>query len=355
MNVKVIRSFFLLGLISPLMVSAEWFRGNTHVHTVLCGHADSTPEAVTQWYHDRGYNFLILSEHNKFIDPRTVKMPDNKRSDFILIPGEEVSGDHKVHTTAMNIDHLVDWHDEAAEGPTQVIQNHVHRIGEAHGHTILNHPHGGTNIGAPVILPVEGLHMMEVYNANTKGSNIYKRAGMGYPLTAEAIWDELLTGGRFVYGVGSDDAHILEDWNPEVSNPGMGWVMVEAAELSSEAITEAMLGGEFYFSSGVFLSVCAKNSETYAVVIDSEATRTEIARLPDWSGMSVEEGIEGYRIEFIGPHGRILQSVRGKEAKLSIDPALTYVRARAVFTRHDPDRGWEEYYAWGQPVFRDSP
>lgn len=351
MNLKPIPLFCLLGLISQLAVSADWYRGNTHVHTVLCGHADSTPEAVTKWYHDRGYNFLILSEHNKFIDPKTVKMPKNSRSDFILIPGEEVTG--VVHTTAMNIDHQVDWRDEGVENPTQVIQNHVHRIDEAHGHTILNHPHGGTNIGAPVILPVEGLHLMEVYNANTKGANLYKRKGMGYPLTAEQIWDDLLTGGRFIYGVGADDAHVFKDLRPDKSNPGLGWVMVEAEELTPDAIAGAMLAGEFYFSSGVYLKVCAKNSDSYTVAIDSQATRDEISRLPDWSGLKVEAGVEGYRIEFIGPHGKILKTVRGREADYSINPSLTYVRARAVYTRKDPDRGWEEYYAWGQPVFRD--
>ena len=31
-------------------------------------------------------------EHNQFIDPQTVKMPTNRREDFILIPGEEVTG-----------------------------------------------------------------------------------------------------------------------------------------------------------------------------------------------------------------------------------------------------------------------
>ena len=51
-----------------------WYKGNTHVHATLSGHVGSTPEFVAQWYHDRGYNFLVLSEHNKFIDPTTVKL-----------------------------------------------------------------------------------------------------------------------------------------------------------------------------------------------------------------------------------------------------------------------------------------
>ena len=86
----------------------EWYKGNTHAHTVLCGHADTSPEEVTKWYHDQGYNFLVLSEHNQFIDPQTVEMPSVRREDFILIPGEEVTGGLMAHTTALNIDGLVD-------------------------------------------------------------------------------------------------------------------------------------------------------------------------------------------------------------------------------------------------------
>ena len=103
-----LKPLLLLFLVPACIVSAEWYRGNTHAHTVLCGHADSSPEAVTKWYHDRGYNFLILSEHNIFIDPDDVTMPKNKRSDFILIPGQEVTGKPVgVHTTAMNIDGVI--------------------------------------------------------------------------------------------------------------------------------------------------------------------------------------------------------------------------------------------------------
>ena len=87
--------------------TAKWFKGNTHAHTTLCGHADSPPSTVAQWYHDHGYHFAILSEHNKFIDPKTVKLKGEIRKDFLLIPGEDVTGHKTVHTTAMNVDSLV--------------------------------------------------------------------------------------------------------------------------------------------------------------------------------------------------------------------------------------------------------
>ena len=64
--------------------------------------------------------------------------------------------------------------------------------------------------------------------------------------------------------------------------------------------------------------------------------------------------LKGRDLELFGPHGRVLQTVRGKEAEHTIDPALAYVRARAVYTRKDQDGGGgEEYYAWGQPVFSE--
>ena len=66
--------------------TVRWYKGNTHAHTTLCGHADSPPSTVAQWYHDHGYNFAILSEHNKFIDPKTVKLKGEIREDFLLLP-----------------------------------------------------------------------------------------------------------------------------------------------------------------------------------------------------------------------------------------------------------------------------
>ena len=76
--------FILFSFSSVHLIGQNWYMGNTHAHTKICGHADSSPDVVTKWYHDHGYNFLILSEHNHFIDPDTVQLPLNKRDDFIL-------------------------------------------------------------------------------------------------------------------------------------------------------------------------------------------------------------------------------------------------------------------------------
>ncbi len=329
-----------------------WYRGNTHTHTELCGHADSSPEFVTKKYHDLGYHFLILSEHNKFIDPATVAMPANKRSDFILIPGQEITGDQSIHTTAMNIDGLIAWEDEGVPADV-VIENHIKRTQAAGGQAILNHPHGGSNLKATDILPAINVRMMEVYNASTRRNNIYKRKGMGFPRTAEPLWDELLTQGMFIYGVGSDDAHILQTIGPNQSNAGLGWVMVRAKKLTADAITEAMRIGDFYASNGVYFKTYEKNSKSYTIEVDEEKTQIMLATLPDWSGLKTDDEAEGYRIDFFGPNGDVLKSEQGSKSTYEIDGSDAYVRARVTHTRKSRDAGFEEHYAWGQPVFTD--
>jgi len=55
-------------------------------------------------------------------------------------------------------------------------------------------------------------------------------------------WDALLTEGRKVYGVASDDGHDLQQ-------NGFGWVRVNA-EKNVDSILDALRNGEFYASCG---------------------------------------------------------------------------------------------------------
>jgi hypothetical protein len=45
-----------------------WFKGNTHSHTRISD-GNASPEYVVNWYHEHGYNFLVLTDHNKFVNP----------------------------------------------------------------------------------------------------------------------------------------------------------------------------------------------------------------------------------------------------------------------------------------------
>ena len=337
-----------LAAITSPVTAKQWYRGNTHAHTEICGHADSTPEAVARWYLDHGYNFLVLSEHNHFIDPATVELPQPRREDFILIPGEEVTGKQRIHLTALNIDGLVPW-DFDHEEKWRIIQTHVDGIRKEQGHPIINHPNYKFAVSAEDILLVERLHMLELYNGH---SDVYNFGHEEHP-SIEEMWDQLLTAGKWIYGVASDDMHELKTIAPSKSNPGRGWVMVKADELDPDAISDAMAAGNFYSSSGVFLKECGVADGAYVVEVDEDATLGELAQSVNIRAYIIHEGEEGFVIEFIGPGGTVLSSTPDKRAAFVLDPAIPYVRPKVTFTRRYPEHGFEQYFAWGQPVFMD--
>jgi hypothetical protein len=333
-----------LSILTPFILhSASWHKGNTHVHTTLCGHADTTPNAVAQWYHDRGYNFLILSEHNKFIDPSTVQLKGEVRSDFLLVPGEEVTG--PVHSTAMNISRLVPW-DFKDKNRSKVIQNHVDEIGKANGAMILNHPNFGRPIHSHEISPVKNLYMFELYNAHPHVHSF----GNAHRPSLEVLWDALLEKGMTIYGVSSDDAHKLKKWGEKENNPGRGWVMVRSEELSSSALTKAMLKGDFYSSSGVMLEKLVRGTNSIELLVNEKETACELAS-EFLFGRPVKKGEPGTIIEFIGPGGEVVKTVRGYSAKCEAKDA--YIRAKVTHRVKNKDGSLREYYAWTQPVFTD--
>lgn len=325
---------------------ATWYKGNTHAHTVLSGHGDTSPEQVARWYLDRAYHFLILSEHNQFIRPESVDLPSERRADFILIPGEEVTGHQVIHTTAMNIRGLVDWTAEH-EHKHEVIQSHVDSTIQAGGTPILNHPNFRWALTTEDVRPVRRLHLFELYNGHPDVYNF----GDSTHISTERIWDELLTDGMLIYGVSSDDAHQFQTWGTDISNPGRGWVMVQADTLTPAAVTRAMRGGRFYASSGVLLDEVRRGRD-YAVHVDRDGTRREMGS-PYLTGQHVEKGPPGFEIQFIGPYGELLHTVHDTEATFTIPDGTAYVRSKVIFRRLRSGGGYEASYAWTQPFFMD--
>jgi len=347
-SVRYLALVFLgLFILQSCTQKTVWYKGNTHAHTVICGHADSPPEVVAAWYHDHGYNFLILSEHNHFINPDSVILPRNHRADFILIPGEEVSGPKIIHSTAMNIKGLV-TSDKTLEVKFQIIQDHVDITGQAGGKTILNHPNYRYAVASEDILPVKGLYLFELYN----GHPLVENAGDSTHQSTEAIWDELLTHGMTVFAVSSDDAHYFATIDSAHSNPGRGWVMVNANELSGAAISEAMTTGSFYASNGIILKKCSITPKEYRVVVDELKTALEL-KSPELKGKKEDDAVAGFLIEFIGPEGRVLSTVMGSSASYPLKDAPEYVRPRISYRRNHPNGDAEVFYAWCQPAFTD--
>src|SRR5262245_39448045 len=63
----------LPGVNPPASAPAEagpglyWYKGNTHTHS-WWSDGDSPPETIVKWYKEHGYNFFMLSDHNKLAE-----------------------------------------------------------------------------------------------------------------------------------------------------------------------------------------------------------------------------------------------------------------------------------------------
>lgn len=297
----------------------SWYKGNTHAHT-LESDGDSSPEYVAEWYRDHGYDFLVLSDHNLLLDPATLGHVTN--DEFLLIPGEEVTSsfqDRSVHVNGLNL------HTYAAprEGETLVetIQANVDAVRDEEGIPHINHPNYGWSMGPDNLAQVSGYRLLEIFNGHP---SVHNHGGGGSP-GMEEVWDILLTRGMRVYGIAVDDAHHFQgEFSKDRVNPGRGWVVVKARELSAEPIVEALEEGSFYSSTGV---------ELEEIVVDG--ARLEIRIRP--------RGNFKYTTTFIGAGGRVLAESHGSTATFELTSPEAYVRARVS------DSGGN--LAWVQPLF----
>jgi hypothetical protein len=102
-----------------------------------------------------------------------------------------------------------------------------------------------------------------------------------------------------LYGLATDDSHNY--FGDRGASPGRGWVMVQAQQLTAEALLDAIYDGNFYASSGVTLDSITWNETT---------AELEIRIAP-------QEG-QQYTTEFIGTregYDRRAEPVRDAEGK----------------------------------------
>ena len=293
-----------------------WYKGNVHTHTTKSD-GDADPEVVVEWYKNHDYDFLVLSDHNH----RTII--DGYSDALILIPGEEVSarilgGDIPIHLNGIGISRVVEPID--AGGVVETLQANVDLITEAGGIASLNHPNASWAYDHKDIVQIEGATLLEVYNG-WPGSNSEGAPGK---YSGEEIWDNVLSTGKIIYGIAVDDAHHYSDFTHTMANPGRGWIVVDAENLTSKSIIDSLIAGKFYFSTGIDIE---------DILMLDEGIELVISQHRDYI----------YNTKFIGKDGEVLKEVTGLQPKYEFSGDEEYVRASiksSIGTR-----------AWTQPTF----
>ena len=150
---------------------ARWFKGNTHTHTTESD-GDTAPAEVAQWYKRHGYQFLVLSDHNVFTDPRTIASLMD--SSFLLIPGEEVTTSFQrkaVHINALAVTRVIPpIRDDSTLLGT--IQRTVDAIRAERAVPHINHPNFLWSIDSATLFRVRNDRLFEIFNGHPTVHNV---------------------------------------------------------------------------------------------------------------------------------------------------------------------------------------
>ncbi len=303
------------------MAGRRWIKGNTHTHTTYSD-GDSPPEVVVGWYAERGYDFLFLTDHNALIPEEHLACV--QREGLAVWQGEEVTM-AAVHVNGLGVHELIappwpgksNYEPEVAESRGERLRWALERIRAQGGVATVNHPNFLWTLTPEDLLESADIGLLEVAN----GHNLVNNEGDAEHPSTEQMWDRLLTEGRQVWGVASDDAHHFQTWGADRSNPGRGWLFVEAESPSLDGVLGALRAGRFYASSGLELADYRASTRELAIELTAAA-----------------------RIELVGAGGRVLEVAEGTGARFTPSKYRSpYVRIRAV------DSAGRKL--WTQPLF----
>lgn len=396
-NIRVLVILFWMGVVTWWMISRPeplpantvvagvnqddtplyWFKGNTHTHAAIelngWSHGNAGPDEVIRWYHDHGYHFVAITDHNRWNQGSLSIDEPTGREDFVVLSGMEITSDHhypgvnqenkrKVHSTALGVNQEINWLFEDS-AVSSIIQQHATRVASAGGLAILNHPNYRFQVQAKDIIAAPEIGFIEIFNAHPRAN---QEGHAGYRIPTEDLWDEVLGNGQRVWGVAADDAHDFGLYGTLMRRfgaapPGGAWIMVRAPKLSQDNILEAMKAGDFYASTGVHLSEVNLLGDALHVAVNEELTDFEThSRWVEASALLVPSDDSHLVIEFIGQHGKLLHWTHDQyEASFHIPAGEPYVRTRVtllrkIFSLTGKDRA-KAFYAWTQPYFPNPP
>ena len=406
---------FTLG--SPTAMHAQknetrWFKGNLHTHS-LWSDGDGYPEMIVEWYKTNDYQFLTMSDHNilqtgerwinreknkggpeafekylkrfgtNWVEQRVrdgvpevrLKTFDEFRKlyeepgHFIMVLGAEITDRYlsaPVHMGAINLRELIP--PQGGTSVTDVIQNNVNAVlkqREKTGQPMfahINHPNWQWGITAEDMLPVRGDRFFEVYNGHpgVKNDGDATHAGM------DRVWDILLTKRiaelnlEPIFGLGTDDSHEYQMTDAKKNNPGRGWVMVNAEDLSAKSLIAALEAGDFYASSGVTLQSIQRGPNVYSLEIEPEAGVTYTTQFigtrkgfdPSSEPLKTESGA-ALRVthRYSKDIGVVLAEVKGTSPSYRLKGDEIYVRAGIISSKPKVSAVIGEFErAWTQPL-----
>jgi hypothetical protein len=399
---------------SPKATSTpKFWKGNLHTHS-LWSDGDDFPEMIADWYKQKGYHFLALTEHNRlaegiryipaggsavreqavekyrkrfgeaWVERRTVNDKPEVRlkpqaeyrslfeeaGKFLMIPAEEITHSYAkapVHINAINVRDVIKPLD--GKSVEETISVNLRNVNEIRGRTgmnliaFLNHPNFGWGVRGEEMLLTEQLRFFEVFNGHPGVRNY----GDAQHASCERLWDIVLAlrlGQHklpILYGLATDDSHGYHAWGIGKVNPGRGWVMVRAPHLTADAIVSGLEKGDFYSSTGVQLEEFGKVENEYKLTIQGEAGvtyKTEFiatmkdAKLDSQPVFDKDGKEQPVTRIYDADIGRVVSTSTGLTPSYKLTGKELYVRAKVISSKPHPNpyAAGDTEVAWTQPI-----
>jgi hypothetical protein len=272
---------------NPYRSYPNWYKGQLHAHTTNSD-GNTPPAVLIGKYLADGCSWVQISDHDVITtDDRS---PDGKQ--IVRILGHErgtLEGDLV----------CIDYTEKSV---TLTAQQTINVVAAKGGMTLLAHPEAPVGYELSELNALHGMAMIEIGG----------RSDQARP------WDYLLSSGKTVWGVASDDFHGGPD-----APTSYGFVVVNAPACTPQDILANLRAGNFYASQGPALRVEVKDGAIRASADDD--------------GYFMFRGADGIRL--LG-----LNAIDPKSAVYELHGDERYVRVEYV-RRADGKR------AWSQPLF----
>lgn len=253
-----------------LSEKVNFYKANLHSHTNLSDGA-LTPEEAKKAYMDEGYSIIAYTDHNTMLDHsdlaeegflplRGFEIDISEKTDaargrktchicFIAIDPENRvqpfwnrTGKYLFSNSKNQMDKVIFDENEPDFIREYTIDcvNYVMQTAREKGFFVTyNHPvWSGENFEQ--YGHYKGMHAMEIFNM---GCYV-----LGLPEYNPKIYDDILREGNRIYCIAADDNHNgSANWREDSFG---GWTMINAEKLEYRTITQALLDGQFYASTG---------------------------------------------------------------------------------------------------------
>lgn len=281
--------------------NGNFYKANLHCHTTVSD-GKMTPEEVKNHYKENGYSVIAFTDHDVLVphpeladegflplNGYEMEVTEAKETDFrfkkachmcfIAIEPDNLKQvcyhrSRYIGGNALEYKSIIQYDEDEPDYEREYTHENISKMmqtGRENGFFVTyNHP-GWSLENYSDYMGYNHMHAMEIFN---NGS-----VRIGYCDYNEKEYDDMLRGGKRIYCIAADDNHARGACCG-------GFTMIKAQKLEYKAITNALVAGDFYASTGPLINnlwfedgkIHVECSDAVSIRINTDSRRARTVR-----------------------------------------------------------------------------